>query len=129
MELWDYCERYQRVFSVCMSGEHGSLHGLPPGSKSLSQGKKANWGTITRRHTLHSPTSQVSPFAPLPISLSPHAFFSVALSVSLLLFHLGWSRFTVISADNDGLDSSINLLDAETKELTAVGEVCHAGNV
>lgn len=35
----------------------------------------------------------------------------------------GFQRFTAISADNDGLDDSINLLDAETKELTVVGEV------
>eukprot|EP00752_Nemacystus_decipiens_P008859 g7905.t1 len=36
------------------------------------------------------------------------------------IFRYAW--FTVISADDDGLDNSINLLDAETKELTEAGK-------
>ncbi|CAM9623568.1 unnamed protein product, partial [Scytosiphon promiscuus] len=36
------------------------------------------------------------------------------------VFRYAW--FTAVSTDNDGLDDSINLLDKETKELTAVGE-------
>ncbi|CAM9665667.1 unnamed protein product [Pylaiella littoralis] len=40
------------------------------------------------------------------------------------IYRYAW--FTAISSDNDGIDNSINLLDAETKELTAVGKVSYA---
>lgn len=61
---------------------------------------------------------------PMPLSMATTVSISAAFLASLVSSFSGWVlRFTVVSAEEDGLENSVNLLDSDTKKLTQVGKV------